>query len=146
MFEIKLIAPVLRSLRVISFSSSNPIEGSVPVTIKVGQEIDIALAIPSVTEGPLAIEIKIAITATATPETKKDFAGEFAGKYLVRFVFDAGITEEMVSGLMEMREYQYMLSAQAFPIAMSHFQRELLATGINPRPIPLGLRWHDDVD
>jgi hypothetical protein len=36
-------------------------------------------------------------------------------------------------------DHQYLLSAQTFPLAMSHFRRELLATGFDGSNLPLGL-------
>jgi hypothetical protein len=41
---------------------------------------------------------------------------------------------------MDDSEYQYVLVAQAFPLAMTHFRRELQALGLDARQLPLGLQ------
>ena len=36
-------------------------------------------------------------------------------------------------------EYQYVLVAQAFPLAMTHFRREMQSMGFDARELPLGI-------
>ena len=49
------------------------------------------------------------------------------------------LTEEALSFWFEQEPYQYMLVSQAFPLAMTHFRRELQSMGFDARSLPLGL-------
>ena len=64
----------------------------------------------------------------------------FAGDYEAKFYYPPEVTEEAVTPLMEDTDYQYVLVAQAYPLAMTHFRRELQAMGLDARQLPLGLQ------
>lgn len=87
--------------------------------LDVQQDIELGLAVPSVPGGHLQVSVLIKLKATATNE--KD-------------------AKDQVAPLMDDSEYQYVLVAQAFPLAMTHFRRELQALGLDARQLPLGLQ------
>jgi hypothetical protein len=41
--------------------------------------------------------------------------------------------------LIKQELFQYVLVAQAFPLAMTHFRREMQSMGFDARNLPLGL-------
>ncbi len=104
------------------------------------QNIELGLAVPSVPGGPLQVAVLISLKATATNEKDAKDQASFSGDYEAKFYYVLDVTEEVVTPLMEDKDYQYVLIAQAYPLAMTHFRRELQALGLDARALPLGLQ------
>lgn len=133
--------PTLRSLRVVAFSGNNPGEAMVASTqLELSQEIEVALAVPAEAGAPLQAVVQIKLKAHTLPNQGSATA-ECAGEYEGRFLYAADAHEQNATAWIEQHDYQYVLVAQAFPLAMTHFRRELQSMGIDARELPLGLPY-----
>lgn len=132
--------PTLKSFRARAFAGENRGDASgVEMRLDLRQEIELGLAVPTVAGGPLQVAVLIKLTATATNEKDAKDQASFAGEYEAKYFYPVEVTEEAVTPLMEDNDYQYALVAQAYPLAMTHFRRELQAMGMDARHLPLGL-------
>ncbi len=134
--------PTLQSLRVLAFSGYNPGEATgARMQLELNQEIEVALAVPAAPgTAPLQAVVLVRLKARALAESgASEPLAEFAGEYEGRFQYAADVQEPAVSSLIEQHDYQYVLVAQAFPLAMTHFRRELQSMGVDARELPLGL-------
>lgn len=132
--------PQLMSLRVLSFHGENRAEADgARWTLELQQDIQVALAVPKVVGTGLQAVVKIELTAQAKNEQSSAEPAAFSGLYEAKFSYLPEVAEATVAPLMEQEPYQYMLVAQAYPLAMTHFRRELLAMGFDARSLPLGL-------
>jgi hypothetical protein len=131
----------LRNFRALAFHGENRGEATgVEMRLDLQQDIEIGLAVPSVSGGPMQVAVLIKLKATATNEKDAKDQATFAGDYEAKFYFASELTEDAVTPLMDDSEYQYLLVAQAYPLAMTHFRRELQALGLDARQLPLGLQ------
>lgn len=73
------------------------------------------------------------------PKQPDENVGGFEASYEARFVYPLEATEPEIATRFERESYQYTLVAQVFPLASSHFRREMLAMGLDGRNLPLGL-------
>jgi hypothetical protein len=134
------LRPRLVSFRVEAFSSDNRSEGEAAAwDIKLDNTIQIGVAVPTAPGQAIQGVVKLNLIAQARNTQTPDLTAAFRGDYAARFVYPDGATEDAVSALVATEEHQYLLAAQAFPLAMSHFRRELLATGFEASNLPLGL-------
>jgi len=132
---------VLRSFRALAFHGENRGEATgTEMRMDVQQDIELGLAVPSIPGGPLQVSVLIKLKATATSEKDAKDQATFAGDYEAKFYYGTEVAEDQVAPLMDDSEYQYVLVAQAFPLAMTHFRRELQALGLDARQLPLGLQ------
>lgn len=132
--------PTLRSFRALAFHGENRGEATgTEMRLDLQQNIELGLAVPSVPGGPLQVAVLINLKATATNEKDPKDEATFAGDYEAKFYFSPDVTETAVTPLIEDNDYQYVLVAQAYPLAMTHFRRELQALGLDARHLPLGL-------
>ncbi len=132
---------VLRSFRALAFHGENRGEATgTEMRMDMQQDIELGLAVPSVPGGPLQVSVLIKLKATATSEKDAKDQATFAGDYEAKFYYPTEVVEDQVTPLMDDSEYQYVLVAQAFPLAMTHFRRELQALGLDARQLPLGLQ------
>lgn len=132
--------PVLRSFRVLASNGQNRGEAAgVNMRLEVQQEIEVGLAVPDVAGAPLMLGVRVKLDAKATNENDTSDVATYAGEYEARFYYAAGVAEDTITPLLDDHEYQYVLVAQAFPLAMTHFRRELQAMGLDARELPLGL-------
>lgn len=132
--------PRLTSLRVLSFHGDNRAEADgARWALELQQDIQMALAVPKVSGAGLQAAVKIELTAQAKSEQGSAEPASFNGLYEAKFNYLPEVTEATVAPLMEQEPYQYMLVAQAYPLAMTHFRRELQAMGFDARNLPLGL-------
>lgn len=135
--------PVLRSFRVLASNGENRGEAAgVRMRLELQQEIEFGLAVPDVAGAPLMVGVRVKLGAKATNENDTGDVATYVGEYEARFYYPAGVTENTVTPLLDNPEYQYVLVAQAFPLAMSHFRRELQAMGLDARELPLGLPYN----
>lgn len=133
--------PTLRSFRALAFHGENRGEATgTEMHLDLHQNIELGLAVPSVLGGPLQVAVLINLKATATNEKDAKDQASFAGDYEAKFYYVPEVAEETVTPLMEDNDYQYLLIAQAYPLAMTHFRRELQALGLDARALPLGLQ------
>jgi hypothetical protein len=131
----------MRSFRALAFHGENRGEATgVQMHLELQQNIDLGLAVPSVPGGSLQISVLINLKATAINEKDAKDQATFAGDYEAKFYYPPEVTEEAVTPLMEDSDYQYVLVAQAYPLALTHFRRELQAMGLDARQLPLGLQ------
>ena len=132
---------VLRSFRALAFHGENRGEATgTEMRMDMQQDIELGLAVPSIPGGPLQVSVLIKLKATATSEKDAKDQATFAGDYEAKFYYPTEVVEDQVTPLMDDSEYQYVLVAQAFPLAMTHFRRELQALGLDVRQLPLGLQ------
>lgn len=140
MSALKTPRPVLQSFRVLAFNGQNKGEAvGAEVDLTVQQNIEVGLAVPNVAGAPLMAGVVIKLQATATNDKNAADVATFAGEYEAKFFYPVGVTEDAVTPLLDDHDYQYVLVAQAFPLAMTHFRRELQAMGLDARGLPLGL-------
>lgn len=131
----------LRSFRALAFHGENRGEATgTEMRLDLQQDIELGLAVPTVVGAPLQVSVLISLKATATNEKDAKDQATFAGDYEAKFYYAPELTEDVVAPLVEDTEYQYVLVAQAFPLAMTHFRRELQALGLDARQLPLGLQ------
>ncbi|HSG21505.1 MAG TPA: hypothetical protein VLA64_00955, partial [Azonexus sp.] len=88
---------------------------------------------------PLQAVVEIEFQATSTNTRSLAESGKFSAAYEGKFNYPSDASEEAVSSLFEQEPYQYMLVAQVFPLAMTHFRHELQLMGFDTRSLPLGL-------
>ncbi|SEA49657.1 hypothetical protein [Acidovorax soli] len=146
MSELSVPRPVLRTFRVLAFSGQNKgdaagmqMQMQMQMQMNLQQEIDLALAVPIVAGAGLMLGVMIKLQATAAnPQDVTDVA-TFSGEYEAKFFYSSEVSEKSVAPLLEDNDYQYVLVAQAYPLAMTHFRRELQAMGLDARELPLGL-------
>jgi hypothetical protein len=132
--------PVLKTFRVVAYSSENRAESSPdPWEMNVDNTIEIGMAVPTVAGNPIQAWVKLGLRATAKSSKNSQAKASFSGEYQATFDYPASTTESEVSALVATDEHQYLLAAQVFPLAMSHFRRELQSTGFDGRELPLGM-------
>ena len=133
--------PKLVSFRALSFHGENPgkANGADEWTLELAQEIELGLAVPMVPGAPLQAVVKIDLRATSKNTSSLTDSAEFNAVYEAKFYYPNDATEEVIVPLFEQETYQYVLAAQAFPLAMTHFRRELQSMGFDARRLPLGL-------
>lgn len=130
----------LRSFRALAFHGENRGEATgTEMRLDLQQDIELGLAVPTVVGAPLQVSVLINLKATATNEKDAKDQATFAGDYEAKFFFQSDIAEDAVTPLMDSNDFQYLLVAQAYPLAMTHFRRELQSMGMDARHLPLGL-------
>jgi hypothetical protein len=131
----------LVSFRALSFHGDNKgtANGHDEWSFELAQEISIGLAVPTVEGGVLQGVVRIAFNAKAVSQNASEASAQFAAEYEAKFDYPTAIAEKDASLLLEQEPNQYLLVAQAFPLAMTHFRRELQSMGFDARSLPLGL-------
>lgn len=139
--ELNRHRPKLKSFRATEFHGKNPgpADGKDAWSMQFSQTIEVGLGLTVKPTKRLQALLKIDFDAKATREGDAAAVVEFKANYHAEFDFDEGVTEEQVTPYMAQDEYQYNLVAQVFPLAMTHFRREMQAFGFNARDLPLGL-------
>jgi hypothetical protein len=132
--------PKLDSFRVLTFQGNNPGEAcESPQMLEMQQDIQLGLAVPNVAEAGLQVTVRIRLDARSGMEPGSRPAASLWGEYEAKFHYAPEVQEATVTVLLEQDDYQYLLVAQAYPLAMTHFRRELQAMGLDARNLPLGL-------
>lgn len=133
--------PKLVSFRALAFHGENKgqANGTDEWTLELAQEINLGLAVPMVPGAPLQAVVKIDLRATSKNTSSLTDSAEFSAVYEAKFNYLVNVTEDAISPLFEQEPYQYTLVAQVFPLAMTHFRRELQSMGFDARSLPLGL-------
>ena len=132
--------PTLVAFRVLAFLGENPGEiNDSAQMLEMQQDIQLGLAIPNVPGAGLQVTVKIRLDALSRTEPESAPVASFSGEYEAKFHYLPGVQEATVTALLEQDDYQYLLVAQAYPLTMTHFRRELQAMGLDTRNLPLGL-------
>ena len=133
--------PKLVSFRALAFHGENKgqANGADEWTLDLTQEINLGFAVPMMPGAPLQAVVKIDLRAKSKNTSPSTDSAEFSGLYEAKFDCPSEVTEEEISFWFEQEPYQYMLVSQAFPLAMTHFRRELQSMGFDARSLPLGL-------
>ena len=139
--EVASLRPRLVSFRATSFHGENKAasSGKEPWNIQLTQTIEVGLGSVQNGPGPLQALVTIDLVAKATKAGAPDQVADFSANYEAKFDYSAEAKESEVVPLFEQEPYQYMLVAQAFPLAMTHFRREMQAMGFDARTLPLGI-------
>ena len=133
--------PKLVSFKATKFHGDNPAPNSrkQALTLELTQTIDVGLVAPISPESGLQALVKIDFLAVAKPPGTKDKIAEFKACYEGKYDYPDGVLEAQIAPLLDQEAYQYMLVAQSFPLAMTHFRRELQSFGVDARNLPLGI-------
>ena len=132
--------PKLDSFRVLAFQGNNQGEAhESPQMLEMQQDIQLGLAVPNVAGAGLQVTVKIRLDARSRMEQESTPLASFSGEYEAKFHYAPEVPEATVNAMLEQDDYQYLLVAQAYPLAMTHFRRELQAMGLDARNLPLGL-------
>lgn len=139
--EVISLRPKLMSLRATSFHGENKVasSGKEPWNIQLTQTIEVGLAAAQTPATTLQAVVKIDLLAHASKVEAKDQNAQFSGSYEAKFDYPPAATEEQIVPLFDQEAYQYVLVAQAFPLAMTHFRREMQSMGFDARKLPLGI-------
>lgn len=139
--EVTSPRPKLVSFRATSFHGENNAvsTGQEPWNIELAQTMEVGTGTPQNTTLPLQAFVKIGLIAKASKTDDTTQVAEFKANYEAKFEFPLNVTEEVVLPLIKHELFQYILVAQAFPLAMTYFRREMQSMGFDARNLPLGL-------
>ncbi len=133
--------PLLHSFRALAFQGENRGAATgAELELKLQQDIQVGLAVPSVKGGPMQVIVQLKLQATTPDEKVLKEQINITGEYEAKFFYSTDVQESVASALMETDDYQYLLVAQAFPLAMTHFRREMQAMGLDAKQLPLGFQ------
>lgn len=135
------LRPKLMSFRATGFHGENKAasSGNEPWNIQLTQTMEIGLGTPIKVPAPFQAIVKIDLVAKATKASDDTQAADFSASYEAKFDFPEAATEPEILPVLEQEPFQYLLVAQAFPLAMTHFRREMQSMGFDARELPLGL-------
>ena len=135
------VRPKLVSFRATRFHGENPVstKKAEPLALELTQTIEVGLAAEAGKENQFQAIVKIDFVGTAKQVHSGEKAAEFTAGYEAKYDYPTGVVEEQLTPLFEQEVYQYMLVAQSFPLAMTHFRRELQSFGVDARELPLGI-------
>ena len=139
--EVVSLRPKLVSFRATSFHGENKAasSGREPWNIQLTQTIELGLGTVPNVPSPVQAIVKIELLAKASKAEAADQVAEFSASYEAKFDYPGTPIEAEILPLFEQEPYQYLLVAQAFPLAMTHFRREMQSLGFDAREMPLGL-------
>lgn len=139
--EVTNLRPKLASFRATEFHAENKASssGNEPWNIQLTQTIEVGLAAASNGAEPLLAVVKIDLVAKATKAGDEGQKADFNANYEAKFDYPPEAKEADILPLLGAEPYQYILIAQAFPLAMTHFRRELQSMGFDARNLPLGI-------
>ena len=139
--EVVSLRPKLVSFRATGFHGENKAasSGREPWNVQLTQTIELGLGTVPNVPGPVQAVVKIDLLAKASKADAADQVAEFSASYEAKFDYPGAATEAEILPLFEQEPYQYLLVAQAFPLAMTHFRREMQSMGFDARELPLGL-------
>ena len=139
--EVVSLRPKLMSLRTTRFHGENRAasSGNEPWNIQLTQTIEVGLATMQTPAVSLQAVVKIDLIAHASKADAKDQKVEFSGSYEAKFDYPPEARGAKILPLFDQEEYQYVLVAQAFPLAMTHLRGEMQSMGFDARELPLGI-------
>ena len=136
------LRPRLASFRLLAFNAKNNMPNMVgnEIGFEMSPAIEVALGVPTSPDGVLEGLVNIRLQGRAAVKATPDESiAEFSATYEARYLYPADASVADVSARFERETHQYMLVAQAYPLASSHFRRELMAMGFTVGTMPLGL-------
>jgi hypothetical protein len=135
------LRPKLVSFRATGFHGENKAasSGTAPWNIQMTQTVEVGLNTPQNLPAPFQAFVKIDLAAKATRNDAADQVAQFSANYEAKFDFPVAVTEAEILPLIEQEPFQYLLVAQAYPLAMTHFRREMQSMGFDARELPLGI-------
>jgi hypothetical protein len=136
-----LLRPKLMSFRATGIHGENKAasSGQEPWNIQLTQTIEMGIGTPLNPPAPFQAFVKINLIARASKADAADQVANFSADYEAKFDFPEAAAEADILPLIAEESFQYLLVAQAFPLAMTHFRREMQAMGFDARELPLGL-------
>ena len=139
--EVASLRPKLVSFRATSFHGENKAlsSGREPWSVHLTQTIEVGLAVANEAPEQLLGIVNIDLQAKASKDGASDQVAEFKASYEAKFNYPSAVTEAQIAPLIEAEAYQYVLTAQVFPLAMTHFRREMQSLGFDARNMPLGM-------
>jgi hypothetical protein len=139
--EVASLRPKLVSFRATSFHGENKAlsSGLEPWNVQLTQTIEVGLAVADEATAPLLGIVTIDLLARASKADSVDQVAEFSASYEAKFAYPAAVTESQIAPLFDTEAYQYVLTAQVFPLAMTHFRRDMQSMGFDARHMPLGI-------
>lgn len=139
--EIVGLRPKLVSFRATAFHGENQAasSGQEPWTIELTQTIEVGLGVAQNPIAPLQAIVKIDLVAKASKTGAVAQNADFRASYEGKFDYPDTAKEVEIAPLFDHEPYHYMLVAQAFPLAMTHFRREMQSMGFDARQLPLGI-------
>jgi hypothetical protein len=139
--EVVNVRPTLTSFRATRFHGENAVSShtSQPLVLELTPNIEVRLGVSAGQTNRLQAMVKIDLVALAKQSDTGAQAAEFTASYESKYDYAPEVVEEQLTTLIDQEPYQYMLVAQSFPLAMTHFRRELQSFGIDARELPLGL-------
>lgn len=107
-------------------------------SLEIEQNIEVGIQVPSTEERPIRAVVRIRVSAKVEAKEGKPPA-EFSAEYLAKFNFPSGTKLEEIRAWVDEEPNQYALISQAFPLAMTHFKRELMAAGMDAPKLLIGI-------
>lgn len=135
------LRPRLVSFRTIRFHGENKNAQHIGKqwSVQLTQTVEVALMVADEPEEILQAVVKIELLAKALKEGAPDQTADFVGGYEAKYSYPLGVKEIEIAPKFEHESYRYVLAAQAFPLAMTHFRREMQSMGFDARQLPLGI-------
>jgi hypothetical protein len=136
------LRPRLATFRVLAFNAKNNLPNvvSAETGFELSPTIEVAFAVPASPDGLLEALVNIRLQGRAALKSAPDETiAEFSASYEARYFYPVEAKEADVAARFERETHQYMLVAQAYPLASSHFRRELMAMGFTVDNMPLGI-------
>lgn len=135
------LRPRLSSFRTTSFHGDNQdaSDAKAKWTIQFTQTVNVGLAAVGKETKVMQALVQIELVAKASKEGAPDQQASFHGNYEAKFSYAPEVKEQDVILLFEQEPHQYLLVAQAVPLAMTYFKREMQAMGFDARELPLGI-------
>ncbi len=139
--EVVSLRPKLVSFRATAFHGENKAasSGDAPWNFELTQTIELGLGSAQDVPAPLQAVVKIDLAAKASKADAAEQTAQFNASYEAKFEYPVATQESAVQPLFAEEPYQYLLVAQVFPLAMTHFRRELQSLGFDARHMPLGI-------
>lgn len=138
--EVMKNRPKLMSFRVTQFQGENSaIPSGVDLLLETKQTIEVGLGSNTAAEKRVQAMVKIELESVVKNKTADQTETTFKGMYEGKFEYPAEVTEESIGEQFDQEAYQYGLVSQVFPLAMTHFRRELQSFGIDARGLGLGI-------
>lgn len=134
------LRPRLVSFRTTSFhgENKNASDPGKQWSFQLTQTIEITLMVADTPQEILQAVANIELLAKLK-EVTSDHAADFVGAYEAKYSYPLGVKEAEIAPKFEHESYRYVLAAQAFPLAMTHFRREMQSMGFDARQLPLGI-------
>jgi hypothetical protein len=136
------LRPQLTRFMLVGMTAENQLAkdgGSGRVAISRENDIDIETIAPESGSESCRAVVRMNVTIRARREKDVDPALTLKGWYEGRFVFPVGISMDEVDAAAGKEEFQYLLTAQVYPLVMAHMKEQLVLMGLSSQRMPLGV-------